>query len=223
MKKLGIVGGMGPYATALFYKKLIELTSASTDQEHIECIIYSAAQVPDRTAFLKTATGAESPLDRLFEVCHMLEKHVDILAMPCMTSHHFYDDLSSSVSVPFLDMHRICADEAAASALGIMATEGTLASGRLLLILREHGIEPVLPSNQAAVTKLIYDVKAGKPYNPDLFNTIAHDLEDKGALKVLLGCSELQVYVGLANNPPLLDATELLARRCIMAAGGRIK
>jgi len=52
LKKLGIIGGMGPLATAYFYRRIVELTPASTDQEHIETLIYSCPSVPDRTAYL---------------------------------------------------------------------------------------------------------------------------------------------------------------------------
>ena len=38
---LGVLGGMGPLATADFLRKLIELTPAACDQEHVPLIVYS--------------------------------------------------------------------------------------------------------------------------------------------------------------------------------------
>jgi aspartate racemase len=212
MKKLGIAGGLGPHASAHFYKMLTRLTRAETDQEHIECILYSAPQIPDRSAFFR---GTESPLDGLLRVCRILEQMADVIAIPCMTAHHFYDELAGAVSVPILDMHRICAEKAGAGTLGVMATDGTLKSGRLQAILREHGITPVLPEN--SVMRLIYGIKAGKPLEPDAFAAEVRSLETRGAEKILLACTELSIYKG---TMPYLDASELLARRCIQAVGG---
>ena len=63
MKKLGIIGGMGPLATAYFYRRIVELTPATTDQEHIETLIYSCPAVPDRTAFLLSSDEKKLPVD----------------------------------------------------------------------------------------------------------------------------------------------------------------
>jgi aspartate racemase len=214
MKKLGIAGGLGPLASALFYEQITQLTKTTGDQGHIELILYSAPRIPDRSAFL-CGTGAESPLEGLLSVCRALETMADIIAIPCMTAHHFYDELTAAVSVPILDMHRICAEEAGPGPLGVLATDGTIKSGRLLDILRGHGIEPVLPKSQEAVMRLIYDVKAGKPLDAETFRAQALSL---GTEKILLACTELSVYRETGH----IDASELLARRCIKAVGGTV-
>ena len=43
LKKLGIAGGMGPAATAEFYKMLIAFTDAQNDSDHIDILLYSKA------------------------------------------------------------------------------------------------------------------------------------------------------------------------------------
>ena len=48
-KKLGILGGMGPEATEILYKKIIEKTAVSGDRDHLDILIYSHATIPDRT------------------------------------------------------------------------------------------------------------------------------------------------------------------------------
>jgi aspartate racemase len=49
---VGILGGMGPAATAVFYEQLIVLTDARNDQQHLHVMIDSFPQIPDRTDFL---------------------------------------------------------------------------------------------------------------------------------------------------------------------------
>jgi len=50
--KLGILGGMGPLATADFFKKIIEMTDATPDQEHLRILVDDNPQIPDRTTFI---------------------------------------------------------------------------------------------------------------------------------------------------------------------------
>ncbi|MCL1806916.1 MAG: amino acid racemase [Oscillospiraceae bacterium] len=221
-KKLGIAGGMGPYASAYFIEQLTRLTRASTDQEHIGFIFYSAPQIPDRSAFL-TGLSSVNPLDKLLDVCRILEPLVDVIAIPCMTAHHFHNEFSEALRLPVPDMHRVCAEAAGdCSSLGILATDGTVASGRLLSVLSDFGVRSILPENQAPVMRLIYDVKAGKPRNPELFRSVTGRLIERGAEKILLACTELSVYAGTPDTPSLLDASELYARYCIKMAGGTV-
>lgn len=67
---LGVLGGMGPLATADFLRKLVKKTQASIDQEHIPVVLYGDCTTPDRTASI-VGTGA-SPLPSLsktFQPC----------------------------------------------------------------------------------------------------------------------------------------------------------
>jgi aspartate racemase len=221
MKKLGIVGGLGPLATAIFYQMITRLTRAGGDQGHIELVIYSAPWIPDRSAFLRGE--GDNPLPGLIRVCRILEGLSNVIAVPCMTAHHFYDEIASAVEVPVLDMHRICAeDSGAVSTLGVLATDGTVISGRLRSILNDAGIATVFPESQEPIMRLIYAVKAGEPLDYDAFRAEATALSGRGADRILLGCTELSAYAGTPDAPPLCDALELLARRCILAAGGTV-
>ena len=60
-KTIGIIGGMGPLATADLYRKIVMSTDAACDQEHIHTLIDSNTNIPDRTAAL--LCGAESPVE----------------------------------------------------------------------------------------------------------------------------------------------------------------
>jgi aspartate racemase len=220
VKKLGIAGGMGPLASALFAAQIVRLTRAETDQDHIETVLYNAPFIPDRTAYI-TGRSDLNPLDGLFKVCRVLEIMSDIIALPCVTAHHFYDQFKPFVSVPIPDMHRVIAEGSeGVSKLGILATEGTVAGGRLQRILNEYGITPVLPLDQGSVTRLIYNVKKGRPPDTDAFLAESWALAARGAEKVLLACTDLTIYQHIGKAPPLLDASELLARRCITLCGG---
>ena len=104
METLGIIGGMGPMATAYLLELVIQMTNAKTDQEHLRTIVFDNPQVPDRTAYILDREKP-SPLPVLEDMAQTLERiGCGVLCAPCVTSHYFYPELSSSVSVPFLHM-----------------------------------------------------------------------------------------------------------------------
>ena len=102
-KTIGIIGGMGPMATSDLFGKLISFTDAKCDAEHAHIIIDNYPQIPDRTsAILK---GTESPLPYLIESAHRLhEAGADFIIIPCITSHHFIQELEARTGFEFLNI-----------------------------------------------------------------------------------------------------------------------
>ena len=104
MKTLGIIGGLGPMATAYLLQLIIEMTDAKTDQEHLDVIVFDRPQVPDRTAHILDPEKP-SPLPSMTATAKTLEGlGAGCLCAPCVTSHYFYKELAGSVSSPFLNM-----------------------------------------------------------------------------------------------------------------------
>ena len=132
--RLGVLGGMGPQATNTFYQLVIDRTDAHTDQEHVNALILSDCQMPDRTAaILGTAEEQEAVFRRLLADARLLEgAGCTVLAVPCNTSHFFLDRVQEHIGVPILNMIR---ETAAAlkrqgrTRPGILATDGTIRSG----------------------------------------------------------------------------------------------
>ena len=162
METLGIIGGMGPMATAYLLELVIQMTNAKTDQEHLRTIVFDNPQVPDRTAYILDREKP-SPLPVLEDMAQTLERiGCGVLCAPCVTSHYFYPELSSSVSVPFLHMVEETArelQEAGRKKAGILATTGTVSTGLFQRALEKFGIEWAAPSQlgQGLVMSLIYD------------------------------------------------------------------
>ena len=100
---VGILGGMGPEATAEFYRYIVSLTPAGRDQDHIKVLMYSNPKIPDRSRAI--TEGGESPLPYLVESAHVLERAgAGILAIPCNTAHYYLPELQARVDVPVLNM-----------------------------------------------------------------------------------------------------------------------
>ncbi len=222
---LGILGGVGPLATAYFMKLIIERTPARTDQDHMPMVVINDPQIPDRTAFILNRLE-DDPLPEMVAVARRLETFgVDYVAVPCNTAHYFYDALMHAVKIPVLNIVEETAREIAnqistPTKVGVMATEGTISSGVYDMWFEPHGIEVVAPdeAGQKVLNSLIYDkVKANQPYDEQELTDVACDLFDQGCSAVVVGCTELSVvFQGMQKKPEhVYDSLAVLADRCV--------
>ncbi len=229
-KKLGIIGGLGPMASAQFLSLLTALTDAKRDQEHIEAILYSRPDTPDRTACL-LGQSTESPLPNLLDTGKCLEQMgAKVLAIPCMTAYGFYDVMAETFSAELLHPIRETARVLSAHGIrtaGIMATDGTLQAGLFQAALEAEGIHCVvpMPKHQRIVMRMIYDqVKCGQPVSLRSFHAVANGLRQQGAERVILGCTELSVVQQQqAIGEGYLDAMAVLATSAIRACGYSVR
>lgn len=217
-------------ATAYFMELVTDMTDAATDQEHLKMIVYSAPDIPDRTAYI-LGNSTDSPLPGFVEAGLSLKSMgVDLLAIPCITAHYFHNDIESRVGVKTLHAINECADLLRAEGVrrvGLMATDGTLQSGLFQTALQMRGIEPVLPSaaGQRSVMSLIYDdVKQGNAPDMESFFAVKHELCERGAEVVLLGCTELSVIKrDHDTGDGVLDVLEVLVKSAVTACGKNVR
>lgn len=230
MKSLGIIGGMGPLASADLYKKITTLTKATLDSDHIHIYLDSNTAIPDRTKAI--LYGGESPVPEIQSSAKKLQAMgADILVMPCNTSHYFYNEIQNAVQIPLLNMIEECARRAADlgyHCLGLLATEATVKSKIYETTFARYGLRCVLPdeTQQQTVTSLIYDcVKAGNyDYSIQPFQAVVDTLKGQGAEAMLLACTELPIAFEVFSLPgPVLDSTQILAESAIRAAGYEVK
>jgi len=220
---LGVIGGMGPLATADFFRKLIDATPARDDDEHIPVLIHSVPQVPSRPAAI--LRGGPSPLPALIEARdRLLAAGATMLAMPCNTAHHWYDDLAAGCTAPFVHIVDAVADllPAGARELGIVATRATLRARVFEQRLAGRGIALAAPDEATydrAVQPAIEAVKRGAAEEGGrlLEPVIAAGLEG-GAAMVVLACTELPIALDAIASPlraRCIDSTDALARACV--------
>ena len=222
---LGILGGVGPLATAYFMELIINKTPARRDQDHIPMIVYNDPQIPDRTAYILDKSR-ENPCPEMVKVAGWLERAgADFIAIPCNTAHYFYDAINEAVAVPVLNImeetaHAVMKAVGQGATIGLLATEGTVSSGVFQSFFEKSGLTTLTPDpkNQQKLMELIYDgVKTSHPYNPQDFCDIAERLHNAGCAAVVVGCTELSViYQDLADKPPyLVDSLDVLAQTCV--------
>lgn len=226
MKKLGVIGGLGPMATVYFLQLITQMSDAASDQEHMEILVHSNPRIPDRTSYI-LGKSSENPLPLMLQAGKGLSAQgAELVGIPCVTAHYFHQELESAIGVPILNAPAetaLCLKEAGVSKAGILATDGTVQCGLIQNALAAQGINSVLPDQegQAAVMSLIYeDIKAGKLESPVKLETEAERLFARGAQVVLLGCTELSlVKRDFSLGPGYLDVLEVLARKAVLSCG----
>ena len=232
-KPIGVLGGMGPLATQLFYGMIIANTKASKDQEHIDLIILNHASLPDRTESLLT-DNTKPLLELLVSDCKFLENSgVSHIAIPCNTAHYFVDILQTEINIPIIHMIRevvagIKANKKEGTKVGIIATDGTVKLGVYQKELEKAGFVAITPSpeNQKLVMKIIYDgIKNGGEIDYDDFKKVEAELLKLGCEHAIMGCTELSVFMDMFNMEQgfYIDAMKVLALKAIEAAGKSAK
>jgi aspartate racemase len=231
-KSIGILGGMGPLATADLFRKIVLLTKAGCDNDHIRIYIDDNSAIPDRTAAI--LRGGRSPLPEMTDSLHKLEAcGADCIIMPCNTAHYFLPALQALTPVPFLSMLEAtataCRTRMAGRTAAVLATKGTLESGLYDRALTAQGVKFLLPQEpeRDALMRVIYDgVKAGaaaETYRADM-TAVLNTMAAQGADYFILGCTELPLAFQLLElKQAAVDPTEELARAAIRFCGYEIQ
>ena len=222
---LGVIGGMGPLATADFLEKVTRATPARCDQEHIPLVLCSIPQIPDRTGAI--LHGGSSPLPVLLRALKILESSgADYIAVPCNTAHFWHAQLQARSSVKILHIAdavvaAIWARGLRGSTVGLLATTATIEGRVYQRRLAAQGVRTIVPGadDQRALMSLIYRIKSGAPpAHPGEFDALISGLASNGADAIVLGCTELPLIKTSECVGPLIDSTAALARLCVAHA-----
>lgn len=225
-QKLGVLGGMGPQATQMFYQFVLDRTDAMRDQDHLPAVILSDTAMPDRTCAILSG-NTEEIYARLKRDALLLENcGCTAIAIPCNTSHYFVDRLQGEIGVPIVHMIRETAAALAATGKkrpGILATDGTIQSGLYQKECAALGMEAVVPdeATQKLVMSIIYDeIKQGEQGSREKFAQIDRALRAAGCDCAILACTELSVFSAYHSLPAFyLDAMMVLAERSVERCG----
>ncbi len=227
---LGIIGGMGPLATQIMYKKLIEKTVAECDQQHIDMIILSHASMPDRTTAIK-ADDTDKIYSLLLKDAKMLEKNeCKMIGIPCNTSHYFVPKLQTEINIPIVNMVSESVNfmvEKGHKKIAILATDGTNESKLYHKECEKVGIECITLSEkvQKTVMKIIYkQIKKGEHGNLYDFKIIDDFIKRENCDGAILACTEYSVFKEHHRISDFyVDALDVLCEKMILMSGKEIK
>jgi aspartate racemase len=230
-RTIGILGGLGPYATADIFEKIIRNTPAAMDQEHIKIVIINNPQIPDRTMALR-GKGITPAVAMLAGIEGLERAKADFVIIPCNTAHAFVNELKPYIKIPILSMieetvQYVIANHPDCKNIGLLATTGTVESGVYAEYCEKAGLNLLTPSRttqENLVMRAIYGpsgIKAGNQSElpAQMLNEAAAGLIKAGAGVVILGCTEIPLVIGESDLPvPAIDPTEILAKAAVKMA-----
>ena len=223
---IGIIGGMGPEATADLYLKIIKNTKVKKDQDHFHVIIDSNVKIPDRTNAI--LYNGEDPTPALIQTAKNLEKlSVDLACIPCITAHYFYDVVQQSVNYKIINIIEalvkyIKKNYPNIEKVGILSTTGTIKTKLFNQYLKDYAIlYPTDEIQEENVMEAIYGEKGIKSGgNPEiatgLLMTAGEGLIKRGAEVIVAGCTEIGLVLSKDTfNVETLDLLEIASTALI--------
>ena len=215
-RTIGVIGGMGPAATADFLGRLVAGVNAASDTDHPRVLVDSNPHVPDRNA--AALHGADSPGPAMAAMgAALVAQGAQVLAMPCNAAHGWAHAITAA---PFVSMIDAAVAEAMAHqprCIGVLGVGATLA---LDLYGRASPV-PVLAGDLAVVQPAVNAIKAGDRSH-DVRSALAGEaarLVAAGADVVIAACTEVPLLLAQADVAvPLIDSTAALARATLAAA-----
>lgn len=223
---LGIIGGMGPMASAVFYDMISSKTDASCDQENLNLILLSHAAMPDRTRAIlsKDEAQIEAVRSKLYADAMFLQNAgCTAIAVTCNTAHYFVNMIEDELDIPFIHLIRETA-EAVASEFGarkvaVLATDGTIETRLYQDELSKRGVIAFTPEAevQALVMHEIYEcIKSGKPADEEIWQKIEEYVKAEGCEAAVLACTELSVVrKELSLGSFYFDPMDIMAESCL--------
>ena len=208
---LGVLGGMGPAASAEFMRLLAEKAPADKDQEHPRVILYSDSLITNRTAFLEGKGEDPSPY-LLKGLRSLLDWGADLLCVTCNTAHIFIDSFPLELNAHLIHIVEEtiyqCRQRSPKGAW-LTATVGTVNSGLYQVHASRSGYDFRVPSPEMCreIHEVTEIVKAGKTAEAArMYRDIIERLWEIEKLPVVAACTEL---------PIAYDATGLPAEMCV--------
>ena len=226
MYKLGVIGGMGPLATVSFYERVVLNTAAKCDNEHIDMVVLSHASMPDRTKCIIENKGGEF-LEVIKKDFKILEDiGVEAVAIPCNTSHYFFDEFKKFTGLRIINMIEetiLEVKKRGIEKIAVFGTLGTLNSKVYEKYANHHGllVKEVSPEDKQAVMDIIYDIKETNCLDGRRFVDILSRYCDDETVGII-ACTELSL-LDIPEDINTIDALNVLVKRSIELSGAKVK
>lgn len=226
MYKLGVIGGMGPLATVSFYERVVLNTAAKCDNEHIDMVVLSHASMPDRTKCIIENKGGEF-LEVIKKDFKLLEDiGVEAVAIPCNTSHYFFDEFKKFTGLRIINMIEetiLEVKKRGIEKIAVFGTLGTLNSKVYEKYATENNllVKEVSREDKQAVMDIIYDIKETNCLDGRRFVDILSRYCDDETVGII-ACTELSL-LDIPRDINTIDALDVLVKRSIELSGAKVK
>jgi aspartate racemase len=223
-RTIGILGGMGPEATAELYTRIIRLyqtEEGAVDDADFPNILINNVPAEDMLNDLaKRRPVIVSQLQRGVQVLE--NAGAEFVAIPCNTAMLFLDEIKDVLSIPVIDITTVTAQQVkklGSKSVGMLASTSTIKTKLYQDKLNSSGIAMLKPSNkdQQEVNQVIMRVLAGQKNAEDkeILKKLATQMMKDGADSVVLGCTELPLILSKVAGVSVVDTLDVLARAIV--------
>ncbi|MCL2672808.1 MAG: amino acid racemase [Alphaproteobacteria bacterium] len=216
LKKLGVLGGMGPAATAEFMRLLSRDAPAKCDQDHPRVIVLSDPSIPDRTQAILGL--GQDPAPQLRSGLESLAQWgADALAVPCNTAHLFIDRFRGELTKPLIHIVEATVQAAAAASpdgAWLLSTSGTARSGLYTEYALKAGYRFLSPpaDMQEIIQQCVTQVKSGQTAEAGaVLRKVAEELWNTDNRLITTACTELPLAYAASGLPPEKEVSSLQA------------
>jgi len=233
MKTIGLIGGMSWESSLEYYRIMNEAVRESLGGFHsAKCIMYSVDFAPIEK--YQHQGKWDEAAELLIDIAQKLERSgADLLVICANTMHKLAGAVQKSIKIPLLHIADVTAEkikEKGINRLGLLGTRFTMEEDFYKeRLIRKHGLAIIIPDkrDRQLIHEVLYgDIQLGKieQRSRDIFKKIIGKLADKGAEGIILGCTEIPLYVKQEDYEiPLFDTTEIHARAAVEFALGSVR
>ena len=229
-KIVGIIGGMGPAATIDFMSRVLDVTPATIDQDHIRMLVENNPRIPSRQMAMR-GQGTD-PGRAISEIAVRLQTMgADFLVMPCNLAHNWQGQIEAAITIPLVSIIdesvRVAMEQSQDdSPVGLMTTPGCFEAGLYQKALVDAGCTAVItqtPKELADTMTLVEQIKAGdkSPLVVEGLRALANNLAQRGAKVLIAACTELPLVLNQEMfDVPFISPTDVLAKKTVEIALG---
>ncbi|MBU1344939.1 MAG: amino acid racemase [Proteobacteria bacterium] len=225
-KIVGIIGGMGPEATVDLMQRIIDLTPALDDMDHIRCVVDNNPKVPSRIKAIIEGDG-EDPGPCMADMAKRLEAFgADFLVIACNTAHYYYDAVQQAVRIPVINLIDLVAGHIKEifpeqDKIGILASPAVAMTKLYTRRFESLGIKDIWPDPE--YQDRLFTVIKGVKKKEDIallwpaYKSVCENLLHKGVQTAVIACTELSIINGTLPIKTV-DAADILAKEIIRKA-----
>lgn len=219
MKKLGLVGGMGPESTIPYYHDIVYGVN-----EKLGGKVFPELAIESVNIFKMLSYFKQEDYDGLTEylmdaVNHLIQGGADLVALSANTPHIVFDRLQELSAVPLVSIIEATKDEAVRlkyQRIGLLGTIFTMKGDFFRKPFEESGIEIITPTDEEMAylnQKIISELELGivkEDTLRDFQKVIRRMQEENGIEAIILGCTELPLLLNDKVSPvPCLDTMKI--------------
>ncbi|MDI9766897.1 amino acid racemase [Pantoea dispersa] len=219
MKKIGLIGGIGPESTLLYYKKLTSRANKIRGGEFFPAFSIESLNVFQVLDFCRSNDYAGLTAYMMTGINNLIAGGAELIALTGNTPHIVFDELQKRSTVPMISIVETASAWAGKEGIqkaGLLGTTFTMREDFFKKPFRNRGIQIISPSHheiELIGEKISSELEHGivRPKTQQVFSRIIERMvEEDGIDCIILGCTELPVLMKDISLPvKILDTLEV--------------